>query len=228
MLPGERIKFIDLHTHRRYGSAETLTVRNIKPGEAMTDAAQENRYYSTGIHPWDLKAETLERDLRLVMEMASHSNVLMIGESGYDKLRGPGEGLQKRAFQLQAEIAGEYGKPVIIHCVKGWNFITETYKRMKPAQKWIIHGYRGSAQLASELTDRGFGLSLGKEGLKNEVLIKVLIKEPKKTLIENLFFETDASGDSVEEVYSLFSEMTGIPVGEAAQQIRSNFIKLFS
>lgn len=61
------------------------------------------------------------------------------------------------------ELSETLGKPLILHIVKSFPEIIALKKQWKPAQPWIIHGFRGKPQLARELLAHGFHLSYGKK-----------------------------------------------------------------
>jgi len=216
---GKEIKFIDFHTHHAVGSAGTVAVRNLMAGEDIPQDFPPNTVFSTGIHPWYLTAELLdEMKTGLILTLA-HPHVIAIGEAGFDQLRGPSHAVQRSAFIFQAELAEELGKPIIIHCVKGWDSLLKVRNELKPEMKWVIHGFRGTARLAATLADAGLWFSLGMKGLTEEVLS--LIPE------ERLLLETDDSKGNIKDVYKGYSELTGKDVTEVTELIRTNFNNLF-
>jgi len=216
---GGDIRFIDFHTHHAVGSPDTVVVKNLMAGEDVPQDFPPNTVFSTGIHPWYLTAELLdEMKTGLILTLA-HPHVIAIGEAGFDQLRGPSHAVQRSAFIFQAELAEELGKPIIIHCVKGWDSLLKVRNELKPEMKWVIHGFRGTARLAATLADAGLWFSLGMKGLTEEVLS--LIPE------ERLLLETDDSKGNIKDVYKGYSELTGKDVTEVTELIRTNFNNLF-
>lgn len=216
---GGDIRFIDFHTHHAVGSPDTVVVKNLMAGEDVPQDFPPNTVFSTGIHPWYLTAELLdEMKTGLILTLA-HPHVIAIGEAGFDQLRGPSHAVQRSAFIFQAELAEELGRPVIIHCVKGWDSLLKVRNELKPEMKWVIHGFRGTARLAATLADAGLWFSLGMKGLTEEVLS--LIPE------ERLLLETDDSKGNIKDVYKGYSELTGKDVTEVTELIRTNFNNLF-
>ena len=49
---------------------------------------------------------TMNKLLEFIRHIAGNSNLIAIGEAGFDKLRGPSMELQRSAFEEQAVIAG--------------------------------------------------------------------------------------------------------------------------
>lgn len=216
---GKEIKFIDFHTHHAAGSSDTVVVRNLMAGEDVPREFPLNTAFSAGIHPWYLTAELLdEMKTGLILTLA-HPHVIAIGEAGFDQLRGPSHAVQRSAFLFQAELAEELNKPMIIHCVKGWDSLLKARKELSPEMKWVIHGFRGTPSLASSLADAGLWFSLGMRGLTEEVL--------KVIPTERLLLETDDSKENIRDVYMGYSELTGKDDSWISDLIRNNFNNLF-
>ena len=97
----------------------------------------------------------------LLRVLVSGSGVVAIGEAGLDTLAESPMDLQKEVFLAQANLAEETHKPLIIHCVKAWADLIACKKAVKPEMPWIIHGFRGNGELASQLVRLGFYLSFG-------------------------------------------------------------------
>lgn len=87
--------------------------------------------------------------------------VVAIGETGLDSLRGSSLDVQTALLRRHALLAESVGKPLILHVVRRWDEIIALKKELKPTVKWIIHGFRGGARQARSLVDAGFYLSVG-------------------------------------------------------------------
>ena len=216
---GKDIRFIDFHTHHATGNPDTVAVRNLMAGEDVPQDFPPNTIFSAGIHPWHLTAELLdEMKTGLILTLA-HPHVIAIGEAGFDQLRGPSHAIQRSAFLFQADLAEELGKPMIIHCVKGWDSLLKARKEMNPEMKWVIHGFRGAQRLASSLADAGLWFSLGMRGLTQEIISVIPL--------ERLLLETDDSKENIRDVYMGYSELTGKDDSSVTDLIRNNFNNLF-
>ena len=144
----------DCHTHQPRPGA----IVNIDPSQPVT--LDNHLLYSVGIHPWnsaDVTSEALER----LDKLARLDNVVAIGETGIDTLRGAAIDKQKKLFDRHIELSEALAKPLIIHAVKSFPLIIAASKEHKPSMPWIIHGFRGKPQLAEELLRHGFYLSVG-------------------------------------------------------------------
>lgn len=215
MISGNGIRFIDFHTHKSRGSTDTVAIVNLKAGEDVPADFSENTLFSAGIHPWQLTDENLEVLMSELLLTAAHPHVVLIGEAGFDRLRGAQGEAQARAFMFQASVAAEMGKPIVIHCVKGWEELLRAYREVKPGRPWVIHGFRGNGRLAASLAEEGFWFSLGAKGITADVLGAVSH--------ERLLLETDDSGDSISDVYNRFAAAAGYDEASAEQLIRNNF-----
>ncbi len=146
------MKVSDIHTH----NPEAIdAVINLEPGWKM----RPDGLYSVGWHPW-----WPNPDMQWVEQTASDSRVVIIGECGIDKRRGSGSVEEQLALTLRhADLSERLCKPLILHIVGAWNEIMALRRDMKPLQPWIIHGFRGKPQLARQLLEAGFDISLGKQ-----------------------------------------------------------------
>jgi TatD DNase family protein len=212
------IEYIDLHTHRNKGNADTVAVVNLMAGDSVPGDFSQNTLFSAGIHPWYLTGDNawlLKSELLLTL---AHPHVIAIGEAGFDTMRGPGEEIQYDAFIYQAKLAEELGKPLLIHCVRGWDLLVRARKEINPSVRWIIHGFRGKPLLAQSLAESGFLFSLGNEGLTKDIVTAIGT--------DKIFLETDDSEQDIKEIYSLFTTVSGIDKKVAIEILRDNFNRL--
>ncbi len=146
----------DFHTHR-LDAADAIV--SLSP-DAARSFLRENPQakISVGIHPWDTDKRV---DFELLGTVAALPEVVAIGETGLDKLRGAPLEVQADTFIRHIELSERLHKPLIIHSVKATDLLLEIKRNMKPSQPWAIHGFRGGPQLAAQLLDHGFYLSLG-------------------------------------------------------------------
>lgn len=216
---GREIQFIDFHTHHGAGSADTVAVRNIMSGEEIPGEFTANTLFSAGIHPWQVTADNLLWLKTELILTVAHPHTVIIGEAGFDRLKGASQKIQHEAFLFQAETAGEMHKPMVIHCVHGWEELRKARREVRPVMPWVIHGFRGSRQLAASLADEGFWFSLGLKGLKKELLDVVSH--------ERILLETDDTQGEIANVYRAFSEVAQYEYSKASDLIRSNFNNLF-
>lgn len=209
------IRFIDFHTHNRTTAADTVAVVNLMAGDNVPADFPGNMLFSAGIHPWRLTDENAEQMRTELLLTAAHPHVVLIGEAGFDRLRGAQGEIQMNVFIFQAALAEETGRPMVIHCVKGWDELRQARREIKPGRPWVIHGFRGRGSLAASLAKEGFWFSLGAKGLTTEVLAAIDH--------ERLLLETDNSGEAIEKVYRIFEAAAGYDTRQAESLIRNNF-----
>jgi len=219
MMLDEDIRYIDFHSHRAEGQEHTLVIKNLFAGEEVPLSVSSGIYYSAGIHPWYLTGENAFELKTALKNTLGHPRVIAVGEAGFDPMRGPSKKIQYDAFIYQAQLAEELNKPVVIHAVRAWDVLRMAKKEINFSVKWIIHGFRGKAQLASALVSENFMISLGFEGISPEVV--------EAAGMNNILLETDDSGRSISSVYSHFTGIIGIGQDELTDRLRDNFNSCF-
>ncbi|MGM9861915.1 MAG: TatD family hydrolase [Muribaculaceae bacterium] len=149
----------DVHTHRRAAQPGSAIV-NLAPGEALPECG----CCSIGLHPWhtaDMSAEAVGAALADVERKAADRRVVAIGEAGIDNRRGASLPEQERIFLEHVRISEAVAKPLIIHAVGSLQRLIELRLACGATQPWLVHGYRGKAQMALQLVAHGFELSFG-------------------------------------------------------------------
>jgi TatD DNase family protein len=218
--PGD---YIDIHNHGGRPSPGHYSIENLMAHEDVLPDMTPGISYTSGIHPWHLTEESFDKQIERVRSIAGDENVIAIGEAGFDRLKGPEPELQQRAFEEQVAISEKLSKPVFIHCVKGWDDLLEVYKKMRPAQTWIIHGFRGKKELASQLLSKGMFISLWFDFVLRPESAFLLQSLPA----ERFFLETDGSGVDIGSIYKKVSFDLGLSVDDLKKQIFNNFNHLF-
>jgi TatD DNase family protein len=177
------------------------------------------RYFSVGIHPWDAGLDICIDDLKKII---SHDHCLAVGECGLDKLIETSIEVQGKVFNEQLDLAVSYQKPVIIHCVKAYDEMINICKPYQNKVHLIIHGFHKSVQLAKQLIDQGFYLSL------NPAIFKQSKFDFRSIPIDKLFLETDDKElISIKDVYKMASFHLNLKEEDLKEKIYSNFKTLF-
>ena len=126
--------YFDIHTHHMGGDG--FRIVNRPPDDFMPCQEQ---WYSVGVHPWALQqGEVRQETWEKLREAAVHPQVLAVGEAGLDRLVQVPMKLQEAVFARQAELAGEAGKPLIVHLVRAVDELLRLKKALKPGVPWII------------------------------------------------------------------------------------------
>ncbi len=132
-------------------------------------AKYDGMYAAVGIHPEDCQMMTesaadavseLEKFIGTT-ETRKRSGIVALGEIGLDyHVNGgnPDRLRQMEFFSLQLELAEKTGLPVIIHDREAHGDCFETVLK-HPGVRGVFHSYSGSAEMARELTKRGWYIS---------------------------------------------------------------------
>lgn len=175
------MKILDVHTHNL--SHDAIVSKD--PEASIMD----DYLYSVGVHPWSVIGSV---DYEILKEKCSDKRVIAIGECGLDFHRKEiSQKLQEEIFIRHIEISEELKKPMIIHCVNAHNQLLSLYKKYKPNQAWIIHGFRQKPSIAIPLIEAGMYLSLGS---------KFNSETAKLIPSDKLLIETDDSHQEITEV----------------------------
>ncbi len=210
------IPYINIHTHH-LSKDNGVFLFNYRFG--FDKEIYLEKHFSIGIHPWDADIQVSMSELEKIIPLSS---CLALGECGIDKLKGPDLEVQKKIFISQLELAVKYQKPVIIHCVKAFEELIELCSNYHSKTPLIIHGFNKSVQLAKQLIDKGFYLSLNSAILKKEEF------DFSNLLIEKLFLETDNNESLlIEDVYQRAATCFQIPENDLKEKIYTNFTTLF-
>lgn len=200
--------FFDVHTHQ----AKENSILNCFPKDKIPD-----QWFSVGIHPWYL--EDIETQKKLLLEKSSLSNCKAIGEFGFDRLCGTSLELQDELFDFHFNLAHEINKPIIIHCVRGFDLLIPKIKNSTVPV--IIHGFNQNEEIFNQLMKienvyLSFGAALLREDSNAQ---KALLKIEKN----RFFLETDDQIErKIEEIYTKTSELLNLQIEVVQKQIIKN------
>jgi TatD DNase family protein len=216
--------YIDIHNHGAKSSSLCFQVENLMTHENRFPDNETGLTYSIGIHPWFLTNDNYIHQISIVRQLANNNNIIALGETGFDRLKGPEINLQKTAFENHVKIAEEISKPLFIHCVRAWDELLSVHKKLKPSVPWLVHGFRGKKELAMQLISKGMYLSFWFDFvLKPES--SQLVKELPKGKI---FLETDGSGTDIKAIYKKVAADLDLSIDELRSIIFSNFTEVFT
>ncbi len=208
--------YINIHTHHLSKDSGVFLFNN---RFGFDSHMYLEKYFSVGIHPWDAD---LTADLSEFENIIQNQNCLAIGECGLDKLKGPELEIQKTKFLIQLDLAVKYQKPVIIHCVKAFDELTDIARLYHSKIPLVIHGFNKSSQLAQQLVRKGFYLSL------NHSLFSKTDFDATTLPLKKLFLETDDKNElSINQVYQTASISLNMKEDVLKEKIYSNFTSLF-
>ena len=215
--------FIDIHNHNITPVTGVFAIDNIMVHEERQPDPDSGIQFSAGIHPWFLTESNFEGLLKKVKSYSEIESVIAIGEAGFDKIKGPTVELQRKAFEEQVKISEEKGKPLFIHNVKGLDELLSVHHKLKPEEKWIVHGFHGKREVARQLLSKGMYLSLWADFVMNRDSTSVIRSIPT----DKLFLETDAFQIDIRDIYNKVSDDLTIEVSELRSIIYQNYITVF-
>ena len=204
---------IDVHTHNKNAPAGAII--NLYDN---FDSFDTNKKYSIGIHPWFIHhwAQKWEQ----ICLLAPSNHIVAIGECGLDKLIETDWQVQTDIFKKHLALAHAVQKPLIIHCVKAWS---ECLQMAKNASVPVVfHGFNHSISIAQSILRNGYYISLGTSIFKQNIQ-NILRNIP----IEKIFFETDDSHFSIEEIYKTAATALNIEMNTLILQIQNNAKQFF-
>ena len=264
------IRYFDAHSHIHFPQYETdrdevlarmkeVGVSTVTVGcdsetsKLARDFAHAHDLYATvGLHPSDNRAEPLDEEL--FRELLKDKRVVAVGECGLDYFRF-GENVeeekarQKDIFLRQMKLAGEAGKPVMIHCRASGKdteqnvdahedaiaLIAEVQKEY-PNLIPILHFFTGSPEIAKKYEALGAYFSFSGVITFAPMYDKTVASVP----IDRILSETDAPYASpapyrgkrnepsfVVHTLSHIADIRGIPEEEMRLKVLSNTQRVF-
>jgi len=195
-------------------------------------------FAAVGVHPTSTGGFGAQ-ELAELRELARSAKVVAIGEIGIDlywKTVPLAE--QQTAFRAQLELAGELGKPVIVHDREAHAEVLTQLRETQPRPRGVLHSFSGDRALAATAVEMGF--YLGVDGpltyKKNDALRAIFAEAP----LDKILIETDAPyltpqahrGQRNEPAYVRYvaeklAEVRGATLEEIAQATTANAARLF-
>lgn len=251
----------------KYGGADTLLTdpdflskvaavinvgTNLTNSQTAVDMAGKYPYMAAavGIHPED--AQGLpdgtpldpEKELSALRAWVSDparrkaDKIVAIGEIGFDYHWQPmDKDLQRAFFEGQMQIAADTGLPVIIHDREAHGDSFEVILKY-PTVKGVFHAYGGSAEMARELTRRGWYIGFGGVAtFKNAERVRAVVASVD---LSKLLLETDCPymapvpfrgkinhSGLIPHIAEVIAPLHGLTVDELAEVTNRNAEELF-
>ena len=148
---------------------------------------------AVALHPNEAPVvDDLEKDLKIIEELAANPRVRAIGETGLDFFRTPEElrDKQKYSFARHIKMAKDHKKALVIHDRDSHRAVLDLLIQEGAPDKTIFHCYSGDAQMAKECIVNNYILSFaGTLTFKNAPeLREAVVLVP----VEQLLVETDS------------------------------------
>lgn len=219
--------FVDIHTHN-YDLDNQCVIKvvclnpfDFEYTKSVMDS--DSRYFSTGIHPWDVKYcnSTI---LHKLEEIVKRKQIVAIGEVGLDRIHKETFMEQRDVLQKMIKLSEENHKPMIIHSTRAYSDVIFEKKKSGATMPWIIHGFNGSVEAAQQLIAHDMFLSFGELLYRNENKAVSVLKSVSS---DRIFLETDVSGRSIVDVYKKAATLINCEIGDLERIIFENFKKIF-
>ncbi len=213
------IPFVDGHTHSVPAREDVAALVNLPyPSRPETLPDNPRLFFSAGIHP----ARTGRADFDGLESYLHENQCRAIGECGLDRSIDVPPEEQMELFLLHVRLAERLRLPLVIHCVRAYYDLIAVRKRLaKSTVPWVVHGFRGNAEIASALQEHGFTLSL------SSVYVVHMEKFPCYVRKDLFLLETDDGQDSIESLYDRTARIGGWESGELKHQLFTNFQRCF-
>ncbi|MGI9194943.1 MAG: TatD family hydrolase [Candidatus Nanopelagicus sp.] len=148
---------------------------------------------AVALHPNEAPVvDDLEKDLKIIEELAANPRVRAIGETGLDFFRTPEElrDKQKYSFARHIKMAKDHKKALVIHDRDSHRAVLDLLNQEGAPDKTIFHCYSGDAEMAKECIANNYILSFaGTLTFKNAPeLREAVVLVP----VEQLLVETDS------------------------------------
>lgn len=184
-------------------------------------------------------------DFKRLREQAARPDAVAIGETGLDYFYEPEKSAaQKELFSQCLEVAGEVGKPVIVHTrdadddtIGMLRDFSRIWKH-DPARIGVIHCYTRDERMAKTLLDLGFMISFS--GIVTFRNADPLREVAKMVPADRVLIETDSPylapvphrGKRCEPAFvadtaALLADLRGVAIEELAEQTSRNAQSLF-
>ncbi len=192
-------------------------------------------YFAPGIHPHEAdRAPSLDE----IRELALHPRAVAVGETGLDFVKGySSPDNQKELFARHLELAGELGKPVVIHCRRAHGDLHAVMRPYLPL-RGVFHCFDGDFGDVEFCLAYGFYMSVagpvtypGSEDFRQVV---------RSIPMDHLLVETDSpylapqeqrgrrnEPACVRQVAGAVAELLGVPAEEVAEATSRNARDLF-
>lgn len=192
---------------------------------------------SCGVHPLHQDEAC---DYTTLLNMASHPQVVAIGETGLDYFySADAKDVQLSSFIDHIKVANVLGKPLIIHTRDAKHDTLDLLRKYKdPKTEGVLHCFTETWDMAKQAIDLGMYISIS--GIVTFRTATELQEVVKKIPLDKLLIETDSpwlapvpyrgkqnQPGYVREVAEFIADLKGVSVDELAKVTTANFYRLF-
>ena len=208
--------FYDIHTHDTAACNQKAIYNYMISNESVLRVPEG--FFSAGVHPWDAATASPHWQYEL-SSLCKLPTMVAVGETGLDRLHAGTMDLQRSVFESHLKLASSHNLPLIIHCVRAHDEITQLLRTHNVQITIIFHGFENGWRQAVKLLDAGIYLSFGKALLNN---MHPAAEAFKKTPPERVFLETDEYKGGIASVYEAAANLWQLPLEAVAERINLN------
>lgn len=177
------------------------------------------------VHPW--YAGNSQPDWKKHLEqMIKDFPSALIGECGFDGIKGPEQSLQEEVFDFHIALADKYRRPLLLHIVKAQNQLSNYRNKIK--QPFVFHSFNGSAEFLKQVLKYNGYVAFNAKILQNKKAETIIKAVPENRLL----FETDAPYQSNIGDLTLLCEkiaaIRGSGVEETANNVYYNSLRIIN
>ncbi len=217
--------YLDFHAHQQMPAEQEIVIQSLFLQDDLIAPVSDKIFFTAGLHPWHADLLNNKQINTRLKELIDHKFILAVGECGIDKLKGPDMDTQIKTFKTQIDIANEFQLPIIVHSVKAHNEVLKLKKETKSVVPWVIHHFNGSKEMAFNLLDHGFYLSVSHHiRSENAKLSKYFCELP----IEKIFLETDDFRIEIKDLYEVAAMKRGMSVDLLKSKLIQNLKALLN
>ncbi len=190
----------------------------------LAELAPELIIPAFGIHPWYIDKVPTDWP-ELIRHFLQQYPQGILGECGFDRLKGVDLVQQKAVFQTHIELAKEFNRPLNIHLVHAEDILASIFKQLPP--KFLLHSFSGSISFLRQILHHGGYISINPLILRNPKshdLIKAIPSD--RLLVESDGpFQSDYSylPDFIKQI-SQIKKIDSLSLSRQIQQNLQNFI----
>jgi len=172
-----------------------------------------------GIHPWYGAQVTPEWPQQLEKMLLKYPQAL-IGECGFDSLKGPEKEIQQKIFATQFSLAHQYRRPLLLHMVKAWHLLEPYWHNLPP--KTVFHSFSGSTEILRRCLKANAYIAVNLKIFQRKNAAEILKQIP----VSRLLFESDAPYQSnpadIENLCCQIARLKGLNFQELSSAVRHN------
>lgn len=217
--------YLNFHAHRQEPANDEIVIQSLFLQDDLITPKSDKIFFTAGLHPWHANKLAKKEIRQKLTKLIEAKSIIAVGEAGLDKIKGPDLKTQEQVFRTHIKVAEEYNLPIIVHSVKSHNEILKLKIDSNSKVPWVLHHFNGSKQLALDLIEHGFYLSLSYHIDNNNSRLSQYLSELP---IDKIFLETDDFNVDIKDLYKIASAKLGVSDQELRKQLIKNLKDLIN